>query len=269
MSTDPAHEFAERCYQSTEIICDYLESGWQAISNVPPENKSDKRKQCLETLYLRVLGWLKTLKKLNDPVCVQAILTAPRSLLEIAVDMILLHYDETNKSAEMIDVWATSERMASATKAISYYRGKKLTVPDEYKTSEVLNDKLSREIKLQRKHLWEKEGHPRRWTGNDLPPDIQKADSFHCHILQADLGMTLEELYCTDFKKMSWFVHSGLAGFRGISAEILTLLCARAFYLSAGIGVICASITLEEFGFTSQLDELKEKWHELKNDLEQ
>jgi hypothetical protein len=47
-------------------------------------------------LFLRGLGWLGTLAELKHPQHFQAALAGTRTLLELSVDLALLHHDRTN-----------------------------------------------------------------------------------------------------------------------------------------------------------------------------
>jgi len=54
----------------------------------------------------------------------------------------------------------------------------------------------------------------RRWTGNaNLSDDIVTADQFYDSAVKAELDSTLVEYYRTEYPKMNWRIHSGVAAF--------------------------------------------------------
>lgn len=255
-----SHSFAEGHYCGVQIVAKYLKDRSDLITSVFPQNQTAERDNCLILLYLRAAAWLQTMERLNHVVCNQAILAGVRSLFEITVDIILLHNDKTNDSGYKMECWSKSEKFKHAEQTIAYYQAQGLSVPDEHKPLEqvVLNERSN--IENLRKNLWPpKSKHPNRWTGSlKITEDIKKADSYG-RFSPEDLGVTLEELYNTDFRIMSWYVHSGITNFSN-PTEYFNLVAGRAFYLSANLGMLCAKILLKDFGFTDHLSSLQEEW---------
>jgi len=54
------------------------------------------RDTSLKGIWLRALAWMQSLETLNHTKHVQAISAGNRALLEISVDMVLLHHDKSN-----------------------------------------------------------------------------------------------------------------------------------------------------------------------------
>jgi len=64
---------------------------------------------------------MRTLRKLNDPTDVQAIVVCNRSLLEIAVDTVLLHSDASESLSWKVHWWEQSAKLKSAKAVVAYY----------------------------------------------------------------------------------------------------------------------------------------------------
>lgn len=261
---------AEGFYAGVQIVSKYLTDRWSLIETIFPRPELGHRDSSIQGLYLRALAWVQTLEKLNDPIGVQAILAAKRGLLEVLVDLIFLHYDKTNEKGWRMYWWAKSERLKAAEETMEFYQNRGLPIPDRYneRKQSWLRDKS--EIDDMRKRLWpnknpNKASHPKRWTGSGgLLEDIRNADDLHGQIIKGDLGVTLEELYCTEFRHMSWFVHSGLASILNLPPEAFLLACGLAFHQSADLGMSIAKIVLKDFGLTEHLPGLGDEWEQVK-----
>jgi hypothetical protein len=90
--------FATGLYRGAQVVADYVKDRWPLIEGVLPRSETGYRDACIKGLYARVLAWMQTIVKLNDPLDFQALSIANRALLEITVDLILLHQDKTNST---------------------------------------------------------------------------------------------------------------------------------------------------------------------------
>jgi len=122
--------FATGLYQGAQVVADYVKERWRLIEGVLPKSQTGHRDACMKGLYARVLAWMQTIVKLNDPLDFQALSIANRALLEITVDLILLHQDKTNSSGWRMHWWGESQKMKSAEQIIRYYESNGLPVPE-------------------------------------------------------------------------------------------------------------------------------------------
>jgi hypothetical protein len=205
---------------------------------------------------------------MGNPVCIQAVVSARRSLLEIIVDLFLLHHDKSNESGWKMHWWGQSEKLKNAEETVEFYTNSGLSLPDQFDPRKCFFDQEKEGIDHLRKSLWPtKNGqprHPRRWTGEDLANDIKKIDRLYAQYIKDDLGVTLEELYCTEFRNMSWYVHSGVASVYNLMPEYYTLIFGVSVMQSADFGMLCAKIVLNDLGLTDQLPILKVEWDRIK-----
>jgi hypothetical protein len=93
-------------------------------------------------------------------------------LLEITVDLILLHQDKTNSTGSRMHWWGESQKMKSAEQIINYYKNIGMPVPDEYqgqidfvRDSKGSVDHMRIALSPNKKDP-AKAVHPQRWTGN-------------------------------------------------------------------------------------------------------
>ena len=76
----------------SRVVADYIKDRWPLTQGCLPKSETGYRDACIKGLYARVLAWdANDYKKLNDPLDFQALSIANRALLEITVDLILLH----------------------------------------------------------------------------------------------------------------------------------------------------------------------------------
>jgi hypothetical protein len=101
-----------------------------------------------------------------------------------------------------------------------FYGEKGVTVPNVYEDPERFYQNEKTIVDDMRRTLWPlkknpaKAEHPKRWTGSsDLSVDIEEADRLYGAEIEANLGVGLLEYYRTEYRKMNWQIHSGIAGF--------------------------------------------------------
>jgi hypothetical protein len=264
--------FATGLYQGAQVVSDYVKERWRLVEGVLPRSETGHRDACMKGLYGRVLAWMQTIVKLNDPLDFQALSIANRALLEITVDLILLHGDKTNSSGWRMHWWGESQKLKSAEQIINYYHANSLPVPDEYEAQVNFVRDSKASLDHMRRALWPnkkdpaKATHSSRWTGNPtLFEDIVTADKYYGTEVKADLGSTLVEYYRAEYPKMNWHIHSGVASFWNQPPQAYNLVSGFAFKWSSDFGMLCAKIVLSDFGFNEVLDDLGQEWENLRH----
>jgi len=264
--------FATGLYQGAQLVADYMKSCATMIDGVRPKPKTGYRDSCVKGLWMRAYAWMNTVSRLNDPLDFQALSVANRALLEITVDLVLLHADKTNASGWKMHWYGESQKMKGAEQIIDYYRDNSLPLPDQYEAQLcfVRDSKFS--VDHLRKALWpnkkdpERPTHPRRWTGSgNLFDDIVEADEFSGSLIKSELGVTLTEYYRTEYPKMNWRIHSGVAAFWNQPPEAYHLITAFAFKWCSDLAMLCTKIVLIDFGFDIAIEGLRGQWDEIKH----
>jgi hypothetical protein len=271
MDMDRATAVASGFFQSIQIVSKYMEDRSNLIDGVMVSGETPHRDQALRGLWYRARGWMQTLRKLDHPRDVQAISIANRALLEITVDVLLVHEDRTNKAAWRLCCWAHSERMKAAEQVVEFYTQNGVPVPEEYQPLEESYRNEKSLTEYQRRMLWPRKSdpskgrHPRRWSGRgNLLEDIEEVDRLYGASIQADLGSSLTEFYKTEYRRMNWQIHSGVAGFWAIPPASLALTCGLALKWCADLAMLCTKTVLSDFGFETALGGLAEEWERIR-----
>jgi hypothetical protein len=260
-------------YRGLEVVAGYMESVSGLVAGVMPRPATTHRDQSLSGLWYRAWGWIQSLKQLNSTKHVQAHLAGNRALLEIAIDMILLHRDPTNKSGWMYVQWGQSEKLKAAEQTINFYAGRGVPLPGTYEDTEKFYKNHVAVIADVRRALWPdrkdptKGTHPARWTGrSDLFRDVEEADRVYGAQIEADLGVSLTEYYRTEYRRMNWLIHSGAPGWWNVEAPGISLMSALSLRWSATLAMLCTKVMLLDAGYNHAIDDLRRHWDKIEDD---
>lgn len=271
-SVEQSHAFATSLFQGAQLVSQYMKGRFGLIEGVIVKSETGYREACIKGLWMRAYAWMHTIEKLSHPLDFQAISAGNRALLEITVDLILLHSDKTNASGWKMHWWGESEKLRASEQVIKFYTDQGLLVPDEYEGQMTFCRESTASINHMRKALWPIKAdpsiakHPKRWTGTgNLFEDIKKADEYYGRLPQSDLGCTLTEYYRTEYPKMNWRIHSGAASFWNQPPQSYELVSGFALKGCADLSMLCTKIILLDFGFDSVLTGLNAEWDIIKN----
>lgn len=263
--TDEAHKIAEKGFQNVEIVCNFIEDRYKnSISGIQVRPAFQVRDDALIGLWFRCFSWVKSLSRLNQETDFQPITTANRSLLEILVDMILLHNDKTNDLAETLFWWHQSEKLKAAELKIAFEKKNKKNV-DVYCEDFIRREE--NEIKAKRKSIWggDDNKHPnyKRWTKRDLAADVRKADEIYSAEINKVLGSSLEEFYETKYRMMNWNIHSGISSFWQYSPAKFSY--DNFFYMwdSASFSVLCTRILMSDLRLDKTIPDYEKLYEDL------
>lgn len=261
--------FATGLFQGSQIVAQYMKERYSLISDAKAEPETGYKGGCLKRLWLRAHLWMQTLVRLNDPLDFQAISVGNRALLEITVDLILLHHDETHEQAAKMFWWGESEKLKSSEQIVTFFTDQGLNIPNEYEAQKTFYKTKRSEIEKLRATLWPNRknpaSHPKRWTGDrNLFQDIERADEIYLPVIQSEIGSSLVEYYRTQYRKMNWRIHSGVASLGDQPAEAFYLICGFGFKWCADFAMLCTKLTLEDFGLTASLAGLNDEWEGIK-----
>ena len=230
------------------------------IQALAEREETNDRDLHIKSSYLRAHGWMLSLSKLNHPSDIQAVACGCRSLLECAVDIILLASDSTNRSGEKMRWWDLSARFQMAIAFLQFEQrghGKSWA-----KQSIQRNETFVKEVRTNLWPQWKdpKNGqprHPPRWTGsNDIQNDIREADRRKFQgIVRENLNGTLLGYYGSEYQLLNKTIHgSGKLGVEG-SPQMISLRAAHACWASASLGMICHQVLCTDRGLDTDLSE--------------
>lgn len=265
MTPERANGAAEGMYRGAIVVSEYMDHISKDVLGTLIDPKP--RENAQYGMFLRAVAWMRTLKKLNQPTDFQAVIACNRSLLEIAVDIVLLHGDPTESSAWKMHWWEQSAKLKAAKMLVDYYAKQGLPVPDSYSEQAAFVAREEEAITRMRKTLWPqfKGKHPDRWTGETLDKGVRAADKYWPDEIVATFGTSLTEFYETEYRKMNWSVHgSGLAGVRDLSAIAFHYLSGLGHKWCSDLAMLSTKTVLIDFGFATYLPDFATKWEEVR-----
>lgn len=223
--------------------------------------------------YIRVHYWMSSLAKMNSVKDIQSVCTGTRSLLELAVDMVLLHRDPTDESALKIGAWAQSAQLKYLKQSHDFTRRRDATPATVPYDSHFIQHHQTN-IEETRKRLWPSKSqtsrHPERWTGRrSLLEDVREADRVLAEEIRRFVRGGLEEFYECNYRRLNWFVHG--SGYTGYSyypylTQVLYLTCSTGHDDCVYLGLLCSHIYLKEIDFSPN-EQRPNPVHELATEL--
>jgi hypothetical protein len=263
-------KFADAFYSGVQIVAEHMKEHSGKIESVFCKPETGHRDAAIKGLWFRARAWMQSLEALNHTKHVQAISVANRALLEITVDLILLHHDKTNGLGWKIYQFGMSERMRAAEQLVGFYKDEGRPVPNVHWQIEEYFNREKGLTDDMRRRLWPnkknpaKAAHPSRWTGNsDLSVDVKQADKLFGAEIQKQLGCGLLEYYRTRYRQMNWLIHSGVASFWNLPPQSFDISAAFALKDCADLAFLCTKIALTDFGFNVALPNLPQEWDDL------
>ncbi len=263
MSMKESEAFASMRHSEVLLIANFMNDRVKSLFNHERSGETAHRDTAIYGLYMRALSWMLSLKNLDKGYDFQPIVGGVRSLLEAAVDLVLLQNDKSNSSGWKIMWWGESAKLKAAECVQTYYKCvAKKPVPDEYEPLlDYIKDRSS-SINDMRATLFNGK-HPERWTNRpNLLEDAREADRLHSSEIERHLGKKLEEFYETEYRRLNWNVHgSGLTGVvfpNEVEAGTgLTLMRAFGYLWCSLLAVLCTSVVLKDFAEAGVTDEVK------------
>jgi len=226
----------------------------QELAERPEINDRDVS---IRTSYLRAHAWILSLSKLNHPSDLQAVACGCRSLLECAVDIVLLANDSTNRSGERMRWWDLSAKLQMAVAFVEYEQ--KGTGQEWARDFIQRNETFVKELRTNLWPQWKerngKPRHPPRWTGsNDIRADIVEADrSTFQGTIRQNLNQTLLSYYSSEYQRLNKTIHgSGLVGIQG-SPQLISIRAAHGCWAAASLAMICHQVLCSDRGLDREL----------------
>jgi hypothetical protein len=196
---------------------------------------STDREKAVVGCYYRAYAWMFTLAILREPIHFQAVAAGARSLFELWVDLKLLLGDPAGRAVERYHAFPRVERFRAAQKIVEFSDTHPAAKIDCTRQRTLVDDPTKQqEIASLVVKLWgkDKKRHPRylrHWSGQDLPARIPPGET------------EMEQIYNEQYPLLSWYVHSGSAGYAGLDDNALRCC----FALSHTIAQRASLVSLE------------------------
>jgi hypothetical protein len=217
-----------------------IESFWieviEPFVQEPPE--SAFRELAFITLSNRLFGYARTITKLNSLVYQQSVTSAERSILELWLDIRLLHQNYLPDGPERLFAFAEFQKLAAARRTDAFFRNNPVLdeVPSAAVHHRAFISKNETRIDAQTARLWPtkpgKRPRPQHWTNLTLEDRARAVGP----------EAQLQCIHGYDMRNFS--VHTGVANMMNVPPSALELI----FVQSVGNVVKCMQDTLLVLG---------------------
>lgn len=208
------------------------------------------RELLVQAIFFRALCWMETLDRLDRVQDFQAVATCTRSMLESAVDGILIDHDVSEQLGDKMRDWAVSAKFKVSEDLVEFYKKKHQRVPEGQESLERYYKEKKESIAAIRTKHWGGD-HKSRWTGHWLGRDCRTADELEPFSVPNHLGKSLAEFHANEVGRLNWLVHgSGVAILEQLPNSAFLLTCALGFYNSSKLAQLISAITMKALRLT-------------------
>lgn len=186
------------------------------------------RETVLIGFYYRSLGYCRTAIELKSVVHQQSLTSAERSVVELYVDMELIHRNVVADGVEKAIAFADVQKLKAAHRMDDFFAANPGldSNPSKAATHRDFIAKNQARIEKDIERLWGKNAKgqlikPEHWSGMDLITRATKLDK------------DIEYLVVKDYDRRNFYVHTGLAGVLNRDKGAFESLCAFALHLIA------------------------------------
>ncbi len=214
--------------------------------------KTSKKEEIIKGLYFRLYAWMLALESLKDTVHFQATAAATRSVFELLLDIKLLIEDKPTNPIGKIDAFIQVEKFRVAEKYVNFKKS---------------NPSLKYRPDVAKENLVKKQGEKDRidqlilvnW-GRDKKGKLKRVDHWSGWDIAkraSEAGKGYELFYHESFALLSWYMHSGLVGIKGMSAEALSAVFGNSHMLAAPMFLDATLLVAHELKLTQAIPQLK------------
>jgi hypothetical protein len=173
------------------------------------------REKVILGLYYRSVGFCRTALALRSVVHQQSLTSAERSVIELYVDMELVHRNTIPDAVAKVIAFADWQKLKAARRMDRFFadnptldkQPSKATVHRAFIAAE------EQKIVAQTAQLWGARAKPDHWSGLNL---VERA---------AKLDKDVEYLVMKDYDRRNFYVHTGVTGIVNLSKENFEQLC--------------------------------------------
>jgi hypothetical protein len=223
-------DIAARMHCITQALRDLMMALGRADMKVDRSTLSP-RSIAMMAAFARATTWMRVLAKLPEASDGQAIHAASRALLEIAVDLALLHMPDGDSHVEHLRVWEQCQLLKAAHKHQDFLdrMRKREDFAQRFGTSERTSATFratmtSQAEEIERQRVSAFPGRPRapdRWTNRSLLDDCRFVDEHACKCCQ-QRDMTFEQVYSEYNSFDNWGTHgSGTLFVQGLDEDMI------------------------------------------------
>lgn len=205
---------------------------------------ADDRGRVYGGLFYRSLAYCKSAAVLNAPVHQQVLTGIERSMVELAVDMALIHHNAVPQALELFLAFVRSQKLKSARRAARFFDDH-----PEFDTTPSIADPQREFVAKEATSIEADEG--RLWPGR-MPPHWSKLDLI---TRAAKISPEFERLATDGYDIRNFSIHSGLAGVAGLEKGGFETLCMLALLNIGGCVHELLKMVIQEFHLYRVIDE--------------
>lgn len=254
----PVSKRVEAFYKKTDLISQYVQE--ELVPVIKNQIDLDDREKAIVGTYFRMCAWIYSMVAMNGPIHFQGAATAARSLFELLLDIKILADDNIGECVNKFHHFPEIARFNSAKKLVNFCNShpSQSKINDFRQRNFLKGGKKEREIqKIIDKH-WGKDskGKQRKpnkldhWTGMDAR---KRARS---------IGDHYESLYAQHYPRLSWYIHSGSAGYDNLNADDIEICFCLSHILAQDVFFEATTICAKEIKLIQALDDF---YDEIKN----
>lgn len=262
---EEGHKFAGAFYAGIDLTLQaYKEYNPYIAGILPAPGRMLRDRIIIKNLWPRAYGWVSSLQKLNETLDYQGMAAGCRALIEILVDVVLLTESDGDHAAGQMFIFADSEKLKMCQSVTKYFKDRGEVVPDAYTEQEGFIARNLDRLMLARNERWGGK-HPPRWTGRDLSQDVEAIDKLHSAIFIKELEMPLTKLYRTEYRRICWHIHSGLASTWEMPAETFSTIAGFSLKWSAELAMLIVQFIQKDLRILEVNPQLEVHWQALRD----
>lgn len=218
-----------------------------------------ERETAILSHYYRSVAYCRSLLLLNDAIHFQTVASAARSILELYLDIEIVHRDLFPDGVARVVAFMEAQKLRAARRTLRFFADNPtlLTSPSAVDPQRDYVKKGEARIDTQTEKFWglDRKGNPRtpdHWTGRDL-----KSRAIM-------LGKHFELLVNEGYDHRNFLIHTGLAGVSGLNRKDFTILCALSYRTIHECLLGTFTILVEELKLKAALESFHEQREQLR-----
>jgi hypothetical protein len=182
------------------------------------------REKVILGLYYRSVGFCRTAIALNSVIYQQSLTSAERSVIELYVDMELVHRSAVPDAVAKVIAFGDWQKLKAARRMDTFFTDNPNLDKQPSKATAHRAFIASEEQKIVQTvaQLWGANAKPEHWSGLNLIDRSKRLDK------------DAEYLVMKDYDRRNFYVHTGLAGIFNLSPQNFEQLCMFALSLIGG-----------------------------------
>jgi hypothetical protein len=257
-NVQPTPEMVAKSYYCGIEACDLFAKKFLNPVLATQLSLSEREKTILG-LYYRIIAFCRSLLVLNNAIHFQSVASATRSILEIYLDLEILHQNKFTDGVTRVVAFMEAQKLKAARKTIKFFDNNPTLLPSRSAIDAQREYVKNSEVRIvaQTETLWgmdrtKKPKTPEHWTEWDLKSRAIK------------LGKAFELLVNEGYDQRNFLIHSGVTGVSGLNWRDFTILCALSYKTVHECLLGTFTVLVEELKLRAALEPFDEQREQLR-----